>query len=39
VVSNNTEVLHGAEALNTIAAHDKTDYVMAAIVCIFCQLV
>jgi 1-deoxy-D-xylulose-5-phosphate reductoisomerase len=32
VVSNNTEVLHGAEALNTIAAHDKTDYVMAAIV-------
>ena len=31
-INNNIEVLHGAEALNTIAAHDKTDFVMAAIV-------
>jgi 1-deoxy-D-xylulose-5-phosphate reductoisomerase len=32
VVSDNIEVLQGVEALNTIATHDKTDYVMAAIV-------
>ncbi len=31
-VVNNIEVLHGSNALNTIAAHDQTDYVMAAIV-------
>ncbi|WXU00546.1 MAG: 1-deoxy-D-xylulose 5-phosphate reductoisomerase [Catillopecten margaritatus gill symbiont] len=31
-VINNIEILHGSEALNTIAAHDKTDFVMAAIV-------
>lgn len=31
-VVNNTEVLHGTEALNIIAAHNETDYVMAAIV-------
>jgi 1-deoxy-D-xylulose 5-phosphate reductoisomerase len=28
VVSDNIEVLQGVEALNTIATHDKTDYVM-----------
>ncbi|SMM98322.1 1-deoxy-D-xylulose 5-phosphate reductoisomerase [uncultured Candidatus Thioglobus sp.] len=31
-LDNNTKVLCGAEALNTIAAHPETDYVMAAIV-------
>ncbi len=31
-VVNNIEVFHGSNALNTIAAHDQTDYVMAAIV-------
>ncbi|MDC9714819.1 MAG: 1-deoxy-D-xylulose-5-phosphate reductoisomerase, partial [Gammaproteobacteria bacterium] len=31
-VGNNTEVLHGKDALNAIAVHDKTDLVMAAIV-------
>lgn len=31
-INSNIEVLYGTEALNTIAAHDKTDFVMAAIV-------
>lgn len=31
-LNNNTEVLYGTDALNAIAAHDETDYVMAAIV-------
>lgn len=31
-LNNNTEVLCGTDALNAIAAHDETDYVMAAIV-------
>ncbi|BAS67062.1 MAG: 1-deoxy-D-xylulose-5-phosphate reductoisomerase [Gammaproteobacteria bacterium] len=32
VIDKNIQVLHGSEALNTIAAHDDTDFVMAAIV-------
>ena len=32
IIQSNTEVLSGAEALDTIAAHEQTDYVMAAIV-------
>ena len=31
-LSNDAEVLYGTQALDTIAAHSKTDYVMAAIV-------
>ncbi len=31
-INSDIQVLSGAQALNTIAAHDKTDYVMAAIV-------
>ena len=32
IIQSNTEVLSGAEALDTIAAHEQTDYVMAAMV-------
>ncbi|SFV89193.1 1-deoxy-D-xylulose 5-phosphate reductoisomerase [hydrothermal vent metagenome] len=32
IVGNHIQVLHGTEALNAIAAHDETDFVMAAIV-------
>ncbi|CAC9447368.1 1-deoxy-D-xylulose 5-phosphate reductoisomerase (EC 1.1.1.267) [uncultured Gammaproteobacteria bacterium] len=32
VTSNNIEILHGAEALDTIASHNEVDFVMAAIV-------
>ncbi len=31
-VGNKTQILHGIDALNIIAAHNETDYVMAAIV-------
>ncbi len=32
IINNDTEVLFGADALDEIAGHEKTDYVMAAIV-------